>query len=80
MIKSVVVALLMVIAGMRTYSYDPYCHVLPSNSQVITHENVRRVCGWAGFPGRVIESRWHKTEPVLVLLVLPQPRSERSVG
>ena len=60
----------MIIAGNRSHSHDPWCVSWPPTPQTITVENVQEICALGTNPGRIIEARWHKTEPMLVLLEL----------
>lgn len=68
--KLVAVAVVVIIAGSRSHSHDPWCKSWPPKPQTITVENVQEICALGVNPGRIIEARWHKTEPILVLLVL----------
>lgn len=68
--KLIVVAVIMIIAGNRSHSHDPWCKDWPPKPQIITVANVWEICALGANPGRIIEARWHKSEPILVLLEL----------
>ena len=73
--KVLVVAMVLIIAGNRSNSHDPWCKIWPPTPQTITADNVEEICALGTNPGRIIEARWHKTEPILVQLGLTSERA-----
>lgn len=71
------IALMFTIGANTLRAQDIMCKSLPPEyrvitlPQVITADNVQQICTRGANPGRIIEARWHKTEPILVLWDLP---------
>ena len=70
--KRVVVITLLLTVVLNTVNAQngKWCQRWPPSPQEITAENVQQICALGVNPGRIIEARWHKTEPILVLLEL----------
>ena len=68
--KLTVATLILIIAANDLYAQGGMCKSWPRVPQVITAENVQQICHLGANPGRIIEARWHQTEPILVLLNL----------
>ena len=67
MYKLTVVALILIVAANNLYAQERMCKRWPRVLQVISAENVQQICSLGANPGRIIEARWHKIEPILVL-------------
>ena len=66
--KLTMLALILIIAANTLSAQDRQCKRWPDRLQVIAADNVQQICSQGVNPGRIIEARWHKSEPILVLL------------
>ena len=75
--KLMMIALMLTIGTNTLHAQDIMCEYWPPEyqviitPQVISADNVQQICTRGANPGRIIEARWHKTEPILVLWSLP---------
>lgn len=69
--KLTMLALILIIAANGLSAQDRMCMPWTDAPKVITADNVQQLCSLGANPGRIIEARWHKTEPILVQLELP---------
>ena len=68
--KLIMLALILIIAANTLTAQGIGCERRPRVTRVITADNVQQICALGANPGRIIEARWHKFDPMLVLLVL----------
>ena len=68
MLRTFIPFLILTVATTFASSQGGPCRPQPRSPQVITADNAHLICGTGANPGRIIEARWHKSEPILVLL------------